>query len=51
MGYFHHKKFLCLLIYQGGTRGRKKKNLEREEKEKIDEEKEKPYACEGKYEY
>jgi len=35
--------YVCL---QGGARGRKKKV---EKEEKIDEEKEKPYACEGMY--
>ena len=35
-----------MFVYQGGRPGRKKK-VDKEEKEKLDEEKEKPYACEG----
>jgi len=38
-----------LIITQGSTRGRKKKADKDVEKEKIDEEREKPYACEGRY--
>ena len=37
--------YIVYIVFQ--PRGRKKK--EDKEKEKIDEEKEKPYACEGKY--
>ena len=40
---------IVILMLQGGTRGRRKKAvIDKEEKDKIDEEKEKPYACEGK---
>lgn len=40
---------LFLVWFQGGGRGRKKRAAEREEREKLDEEKEKPYACEGEW--